>query len=161
MSRYAAFVCAANLLVRVHFLDFFLLRTRRVARYMFLFERYLEDVAKPVHEVLHGHGINPELYLFNWFQMVFFQVLPFPLACRVWDLFLLEGTQVLYRTAAAILLCLHPALVGAPFDRCMLLLTRSGGMVRARPGAIDGCALTHARRDRRPPCGSASSPQTA
>ena len=44
------------------------------------------------------------MYASSWFLTLFTTALPLPVACRIVDLFLLEGIEAVFRVAVAILL---------------------------------------------------------
>nr|XP_008109670.1 PREDICTED: carabin [Anolis carolinensis] len=46
---------------------------------------------------LQKHGVDPFLYLPEWFLCLFSRTLPFPIVLRIWDAFLSEGVKVLFR----------------------------------------------------------------
>ena len=54
------------------------------------------------------------------------KVLPFDVACRVWDGFAFDGISHLFRVALAILRMCQPMLLNQPFEDCLQLLTLSG-----------------------------------
>lgn len=57
-----------------------------------------------------AHGIRPSIYLTPWITTLFSKHLGFETATRVWDVFVLEGDQFLYRLALAILQILEARL---------------------------------------------------
>ena len=64
------------------------------------------------------------MYLFSWLQTLFLQVLPFDVASRVWDNFLLDGAVFLFRTALALVDQLGPQLLREDFEVCMPILQK-------------------------------------
>ena len=42
--------------------------------------------------------ISADMYLFPWIQTVFLKYTPLSLASRIWDNFLLDGVEFLFRT---------------------------------------------------------------
>lgn len=67
-------------------------------------------------------GVQPNLYLYEWFMSLFSKALNVDIACRVWDLIFLDGLHILYKTAIAILAMLQPALLESEFDEIMQIL---------------------------------------
>ena len=122
---YLAFQCLANLMVTEHLFTFYLLDVELAASYYTLFDSLLHTTRPCLHSHLHAVGITPQLYLRNWFQLVFLQTLPLEIASRVWDCFLLDGTVYLFRTALAILELLEPYLLGREVDEALPLIQKS------------------------------------
>ncbi|ETV91947.1 hypothetical protein H310_13596, partial [Aphanomyces invadans] len=69
-------------------------------------------------------GVPTSLFLMNWLQTLFLQVLPLEVASRVFDNFLLDGVLFLFRTALAILTLLGPTLLEYDLDVALPLLQR-------------------------------------
>lgn len=44
-------------------------------------------------------SLTPDLYLLDWVYSVFAKAMPLDIACRVWDVFLRDGEEFLFRTA--------------------------------------------------------------
>ena len=110
-----------------HLHDFFLLREDTMQHYYDLFDLALEETEPKLRAHLKKVGVTYQLFLFMWLQTVFLRVLPLNAAARVWDLFLLGGTPVLFRTAVAVLRQLKPKLMRGSFEQCLGLVTGTGG----------------------------------
>lgn len=124
-DRYLAFQCLANLMVHEHLFTFYLLDAELSAVYYVLFEAFLESRLPELHAHLKKLGISSSMYLMNWLQTLFLQVLPLELATRVFDNFLLDGTVFLFRAAMAIHELLAPELLRAEIDEALPILQRS------------------------------------
>ena len=48
-------------------------------------------------------GIEPILYMTEWFLCAFARTLPWPSVMRVWDMFMCEGVKVLFRVALVLI----------------------------------------------------------
>ena len=59
----------------------------------------LKKVAPAAHKHLVKQGIEPILYMTEWFLCAFARTLPWPTVMRVWDMFMCEGVKVLFRVA--------------------------------------------------------------
>lgn len=59
----------------------------------YLFKR--ENAA--VHKLIKSQGIDPILYMTEWFMCLYSRTLPWCTILRVWDMFFCEGVKVLYR----------------------------------------------------------------
>ncbi|GMF26624.1 unnamed protein product [Phytophthora lilii] len=125
-DRYLAFQCLANLMVNEHLFTFYLLDADLANVYYTLFDTFLETRLPRLHAHLREIGLfSCSMYLMNWLQTLFLQVLPLESAARVFDNFLLDGTVFLFRTAMAIHELLAPQLLAAEMDTALPLLQRN------------------------------------
>uniref|UniRef100_M4C3K0 Rab-GAP TBC domain-containing protein n=1 Tax=Hyaloperonospora arabidopsidis (strain Emoy2) TaxID=559515 RepID=M4C3K0_HYAAE len=125
-DRYLAFQCLANLMVNEHLFTFYLLDADLANVYYTLFDAFLNSRHPHLHAHLREIGImSCSMYLMNWLQTLFLQVLPLESATRVFDNFLLDGTVFLFRTAMAIHELLGPRLIVADIDVALPLLQRN------------------------------------
>jgi TBC1 domain family member 14 len=44
-------------------------------------------------------ALTPDLYLLDWMYTMFSRAMPLDVTCRVWDVFLRDGEEFLFRTA--------------------------------------------------------------
>lgn len=44
-------------------------------------------------------SLTPDLYLLDWVYSVYAKAMPLDVACRVWDVFLRDGEEFLFRAA--------------------------------------------------------------
>ena len=63
----------------------------------------LKRVALRVHRHLKSQGVEPILYMTEWFLCIFTRTLPWPSVLRIWDMFCCEGVKVLFRVALVLL----------------------------------------------------------
>ncbi|POM68765.1 Regulator of chromosome condensation (RCC1)-like protein [Phytophthora palmivora] len=125
-DRYLAFQCLANLMVNEHLFTFYLLDADLANVYYTLFDTFLNSRMPRLHSHLREIGIfSCSMYLMNWLQTLFLQVLPLESAARVFDNFLLDGTVFLFRTAMAIHELLAPQLMQTEMDVALPLLQRN------------------------------------
>jgi len=93
--------------------------------YYSLFDELFKLHLPELHAHLKSLGIVSSMYLMNWFQTLFLQVLPLEICARVFDCFLLDGAVFLFRTAIAIHQLLLPRLLQAEIEVAMPLLQKS------------------------------------
>jgi len=74
-------------------------------------------------------GILPNLYLYEWFMSLFAKALNMDIVCRVWDLILLDGIQIMYKTAIVILSTLEEQLLESDFDQIMQVLKNTSKLI--------------------------------
>ena len=117
------FVCRLRWVqVSHHLFVFYLMDADVVAPYYDIFEEMQVEHAPVLHAHLSNMGVKPCMYIFSWLQTLFLQVLPFDIASRVWDNFMLDGAVYLFRTALAIVDLLGPHLLREEFEVCMPIL---------------------------------------
>lgn len=124
-DRYLTFQCLANLMVNEHLFTFYLLDAELSGVYYTLFDEFLGARLPALHKHLDAIGVSCSMYLMNWLQTLFLQVLPLELAARVFDNFLLDGTVFLFRTAMAIHELLQADLLRAEIDEAMPILQKN------------------------------------
>lgn len=124
-DRYLTFQCLANLMVNEHLFTFYLLDAELSGVYYTLFSEFLSSRLPALHHHLGAIGVSCSMYLMNWLQTLFLQVLPLELAARVFDNFLLDGTVFLFRTAMAIHELLQADLLRAEIDEAMPMIQKS------------------------------------
>eukprot|EP00929_Paragymnodinium_shiwhaense_P042001 TRINITY_DN21810_c0_g1_i1.p1 TRINITY_DN21810_c0_g1~~TRINITY_DN21810_c0_g1_i1.p1 ORF type:complete len:560 (+),score=143.39 TRINITY_DN21810_c0_g1_i1:145-1824(+) len=79
--------------------------------------RYLQEIS----HVFADNDVSLSGAAAPWFSCLFLRTLPKPCAFRVLDCLLLEGPEVLFRTALALLRMLQPDILAAAGDVCGLL----------------------------------------
>ena len=68
---------------------------------------------------LTAEGVVSELYLMEWCMTIFCKRLKLDVVGRIWDLYLMQGESVVYRTAVGLMRAMKPDLISAPFDKIM------------------------------------------
>ncbi|KAF7311903.1 GTPase activating rab protein [Mycena indigotica] len=63
---------------------------------------YIKDFSPKLHTHLADLGVDLPAICFSWFLSLFTDCLPIETLFRVWDIFLIDGLPVLFRTALAI-----------------------------------------------------------
>ena len=56
------------------------------------------------YKLMVSQGIDPILYMTEWFMCIFARTLPWCTVLRVWDMFFCEGIKVLYRVGLYLML---------------------------------------------------------
>eukprot|EP00249_Psilotum_nudum_P022438 c28518_g2_i4 orf=618-1697(+) len=88
-----------------------------IQQYLFQFEHLVKEELPRLGTHLEEELINPSMYASQWFFTVFSYSFPFPLAVRIWDVFLAEGVKVIFRVGLALLRYCHDDLVKLPFEK--------------------------------------------
>ena len=63
----------------------------------------LKKTSPAIHKHLKVQGVEPILYMTEWFLCIFARTLPWPSVLRVWDMFCCEGVKVLFRVGLVLL----------------------------------------------------------
>lgn len=88
-----------------------------VQQYLSQFEQLVREHLPKLGEHFTQEMINPSMYASQWFITVFSYSFPFPLALRIWDVFLYEGVQIVFKVGLALLKYCHDDLVKLPFEK--------------------------------------------
>jgi len=60
-------------------------------------------VSPPAHKHLVSQGIEPLMFMTEWFLCVFSRSLPWPSVLRIWDMFMCEGVKVVFKVGLVLL----------------------------------------------------------
>ncbi|XP_064982061.1 uncharacterized protein LOC135648606 isoform X2 [Musa acuminata AAA Group] len=82
-----------------------------VQEYLCQFEQLVKEYLPMLGEHFTQEMVNPSMYASQWFITVFSYSFPFPLALRIWDVFLYEGVKVVFQVGLALLRFCHDDLV--------------------------------------------------
>ncbi|CAI2349837.1 unnamed protein product [Caenorhabditis sp. 36 PRJEB53466] len=65
----------------------------------------IKQEAKPLQTrpTNKNNGVDPALYMIEWFMCVYCRTLPWATVLRVWDMFLCEGVKILFKVALVLL----------------------------------------------------------
>ncbi|XP_069047472.1 uncharacterized protein tbc1d10c [Lepisosteus oculatus] len=67
-----------------------------------LFSSVLRRACPVADKHLRKHGVEPLMYLTDWFMCLYTRNLPFNTLLRVWDIFFSEGVKVLFKVAVVL-----------------------------------------------------------
>ncbi|PPS09432.1 hypothetical protein GOBAR_AA11216 [Gossypium barbadense] len=88
-----------------------------VQQYLFQFEHLVSEHLPKLGEHFSREMINPSMYASQWFITVFSYSFPFPLALRIWDVFLFEGVKIVFKVGLALLKYCHDDLINLSFEK--------------------------------------------
>ncbi|CAH0394159.1 unnamed protein product [Bemisia tabaci] len=103
MDAADAFICFANLLNRPCHTAFFQLDQLVMQAYYSAYNDLLSENLPKLHEHFINIGLSADFYLLDWVYTVFSKAMSLDLASRIWDVFLRDGEEFLFRTALGIL----------------------------------------------------------
>ncbi|XP_053965029.1 USP6 N-terminal-like protein isoform X1 [Anastrepha ludens] len=75
----------------------------KLTRFLEHHDRILSKMMRKLHQHFMKHNVDAILYSIKWFFVIFVERIPFSLALRVWDIYLLEGERVVSAMAVTIL----------------------------------------------------------
>ncbi|CAF0916664.1 unnamed protein product [Rotaria sp. Silwood1] len=75
----------------------------KLFRFQAQFEKIMKKMLPKVYKHFITYQVQSDLYTIRWFMLCYLDCLPFPLTLRIWDIFVLDGEQVLLTTAFCIL----------------------------------------------------------
>lgn len=124
MDAVDAFICFANLLNRPCQLAFFRVEQQMMTVYYSVYEEFFRENLGNLFIHFSKQGLSSDLYLVDWIYTLFSKSLPLDIACRVWDVFLRDGEEFLFRTALGILRMYEDILLNLDFIHLAQFLTR-------------------------------------
>ncbi|XP_058807773.1 TBC1 domain family member 14-like [Phymastichus coffea] len=119
-----AFICFANLLNRPCHLAAFTLDQRQMGVYYKAYSNALANKLPKVYAHFLASGLTPDLYLLDWLFTIYAKSMPLDVASRIWDVFLRDGDEFLFRTALGVLHLYQDELLKMDFVRGAQFLTR-------------------------------------
>lgn len=119
-----AFACFANLLNHPCHRAAFTLDQKRMNIYYKVYSSALAHKLPKVFSHFTVAGLSPDLYLLDWLYTIYAKAMPLDVACRIWDIFLRDGDEFLFRTALGVLHLYQEELLKMDFVHGAQFLTR-------------------------------------
>lgn len=107
MEQEDAFICFSNLLNKPLHLSAFTLNQQQMQAYYKAYNQVFNYNLPKLYEHFQSSGLTPDLYLLDWIYTIYAKAMPLDVACRVWDIFLRDGYEFIFRTAIGILTFSH------------------------------------------------------
>lgn len=98
-----AFICFANLLNQPCHMAFFRLNEPLMQAYYATYNDFFRENLPRLASHFQESALSADLYLLDWLYTVFAKAMPLDVACRVWDVFLRDGEEFLFKTALGVL----------------------------------------------------------
>ncbi|XP_008190632.2 TBC1 domain family member 12 [Tribolium castaneum] len=124
MEPFDAFICFANLLNQPLHLSAFTLNQEQMEAYYSAYNEVFSYNLPKLHAHFKEAKLTPDLYLLDWIYTIFAKAMPLDVACRVWDIFLRDGFEFIFRTALGILHLNQDILITMDFLHGAQFLTR-------------------------------------
>lgn len=123
MNSQETFVALCNLIHKSDVLSaLYSSDEQRVRGYFKIFNIVFAENLPKLYLHFKNLSLTPEHYLPDWFMTIFSSILPLDLSSRLWDIFLLEGDIILFKTGLAVLKYLEPLLWGGSFGETVKTL---------------------------------------
>ncbi|CAI2379821.1 unnamed protein product [Moneuplotes crassus] len=121
-NEYEAFLLFHNIVMKANLLPFFSFDDVYMKQRIVIFKQIFGYNCQDLCFHFEDEGIQPSLYLYQWFMSLFAKALNMDITCRIWDLLLIDGVQILYKTSIALLVTLQEDLIESEFDEIMQIL---------------------------------------
>jgi hypothetical protein len=124
MESAQAFICFANLLNNQLLLSFFRVNQTVMNAYYQTYEELFKENLPKLYKHFNENNLTPDLYLVDYIYTLFSRSLPLDVASRVWDLFLRDGDEFIFRAALGILAMYCDVLLDLDFIYLAQFLTK-------------------------------------
>ena len=129
LEPYKAFIALVHIVSSPALLPFYLMDEVGIGTRCQLFRVLFKVNLPELCDHFEAEGVQPKMFLIDWFLTLFARTLSQDVACRVWDLYFLEGFILLYRTALAVLKLLTYMLLQEDITGIMQLLSNLSGVI--------------------------------
>eukprot|EP00658_Telonema_sp_P-2_P084355 TRINITY_DN9346_c0_g1_i1.p1 TRINITY_DN9346_c0_g1~~TRINITY_DN9346_c0_g1_i1.p1 ORF type:complete len:301 (-),score=21.11 TRINITY_DN9346_c0_g1_i1:265-1167(-) len=123
-NEHDSFIAMVSLLGRGHLRYFYAVHHQGMSNYIATFEDVLSVGLPELYRHFTVIGVNSQLYVIDWWMSLFSRTLPYEIASRCWDLFLLDEAY-LYRVSMCLLLYFKAILHDdSPMDEILIFFSR-------------------------------------
>ena len=129
LEPYKAFIALVHIVSSPALLPFYLMDEVGIGTRCQLFRVLFKVNLPELCDHFEAEGVQPKMFLIDWFLTLFARTLSQDVACRVWDLYFLEGFLLLYRTALAVLKLLTYMLLPEDITGIMQLLSNLSSVI--------------------------------
>jgi len=84
---------------------------------LFILEKMIEKLFPKVYRNFENEGVHTAMFASAWFMTIYAGSLPLELVGRIWDLYLLEGTQIIFKIALALIKSAHDIMLTLSFEK--------------------------------------------
>ena len=122
MDKFASFVCFMNIILSPNILPFYRLDEINIKKRLDIFSEIFNLNLPKLYLHFQENEVFPEHYLLEWFMTLFTRNLNIELAFRIWDIYMIEGIFVLYKSAIVIFSLDEKKLLNMDFAEIMNFL---------------------------------------
>ncbi|XP_074103810.1 TBC1 domain family member 12 [Cotesia typhae] len=111
-----AFICLANLFNNnLYHNTAFTLNQIKINKYWNIFNELLSRNLSCLHKHFLEINLTPDFYLLDWLFTIYAKALPLDVTSRIWDVFVRDGDEFLFKTAIGILMLFKNELLSMDF----------------------------------------------
>ena len=103
MDKFQSFICLMNITLNPAILPFYILDETKIKERLDLFLEIFYCNLPRLYNHFMNLDIIPEHFIIEWFMTIYSRTLNIELTLRIWDIYMIEGICVLYKTAIVIL----------------------------------------------------------
>ncbi|XP_068632503.1 ecotropic viral integration site 5 ortholog isoform X2 [Battus philenor] len=103
MPEEEAFAVLVKIMQQHRMRDMFKPSMAELGLCMFQLENLVQELLPDLHVHFQSQGFSTTIYASSWFLTLFTTTLTLPLACRIMDVFLSEGIEIVFKVALALL----------------------------------------------------------
>ena len=103
MPEEEAFAVLVKLMQDYRMRDMFKPTMAELGLCMYQLENLVQELIPDLHVHFQSQSFHTSMYASSWFLTLFTTALPLPVACRIMDVFLSEGMDVIFKVALALL----------------------------------------------------------
>ncbi|CAK1588719.1 unnamed protein product [Parnassius mnemosyne] len=103
MPEEEAFAVLVKIMQQHRMRDMFKPSMAELGLCMFQLENLVQELLPDLHVHFQSQGFSTSIYASSWFLTLFTTTLTLPLACRIMDVFLSEGIEIVFKVALAML----------------------------------------------------------
>ncbi|KAJ9578377.1 hypothetical protein L9F63_005409, partial [Diploptera punctata] len=103
MPEEEAFAVLVKLMQEYRMRDMFKPTMAELGLCMYQLENLVQELIPDLHVHFQSQSFHTSMYASSWFLTLFTTALPLPVACRIMDVFLSEGMDVIFKVALALL----------------------------------------------------------
>ncbi|XP_075228450.1 ecotropic viral integration site 5 isoform X2 [Lycorma delicatula] len=103
MPEEEAFAVLVKLMQEYKMRDMFKPSMAELGVYMYQLENLVQEQIPELHVHFQSQSFHTSMYASSWFLTLFTTALALPTACRIIDVFLLEGMEIIFKVALALL----------------------------------------------------------
>jgi hypothetical protein len=120
-----AFKCMIGLVERFHLKQLFMKNLPRLKLLFYQLDRLIGILLPDLHEIFKEEMINSSHFSSSWFITLYSSTLQnkVDILLKIWDMFLIDGWKVIFKTAIAILERVAPELMNKKFEDIMAIVT--------------------------------------
>ena len=124
MDEESSFFMLHSLMIKYKMEGIFLEGFPELKKYFFVLLKLQKKFLPKIYGIFQRDGILPTMYASTWCITLFFRVIEFHIALRIFDCFLLEGFKVIFRVSLALLKLKENEFYNSEQGNCLIILNQ-------------------------------------